>query len=232
MGNDASNLKTKVSFGKAYLRVAKRNNGVQILKLQTSLQELDLDLDLASLDQDCERKSKIITFKINTCEQDIKYLRLIVELYDICILVLENIQELMPFIEKRCTRDVVLSCVNSFLHISVELQNHLERERWDKYLKPICLGLRSIYGKEISPFKQSEHSSPAMDSLRRIQDDLNDTVDGFVMIEGSDLNRKNDKENDSENGSENDEENGSENDEEDPVILDLEERLKKLKGDT
>ena len=133
-------------------------------------------------------------------------------------------QELMPFIEKRCTRDVVLSCVNSFLHISVELQNHLERERWDKYLKPICLGLRSIYGKEISRFKQSEHSSAAMDSLRRIQDDLNCTVNGFVMIEGSDLNGKNDKENDSENG--------SENDEEDPIILDLEERLKKLKGDT
>lgn len=222
MGNDASNLKTKVSFGKTYLSLAKGKNEAQILKLQTSLQELNVDLDLASLDQDCERKSEIITLQINTCEQNIKHLRLIVELYDICILVLENMQELMPFIEKRSTRDVVLSCVNSFLHISKELQNHLEQERWDKYLKPICLGLRSIYGKEISPFKQSEHSSAAMDSLRRIQDDLNGTVDGFVMIEGSDLNGKND----SENGSEND----SENDEEDPIILDLEKRLKNLKN--
>ena len=228
MGNDASNLKTKVSFGKTYLSLAKGKNEAQILKLQTSLHKLEVDLDFVSLDQDCERKSKIITFQINTCEENIKHLRLIVELYDICILVLENIQELMPFIEKRSTRDVVLSCVNSFLHISVELQNHLEQERWDKYLKPICLDLRIIYGKEISPFKQSEHSSRAMDSLRRIQDDLNDTVDGFVIIEGSDLNGKNDKENDSENGSEND----SENDEEDPIILDLEERLKNLKGDT
>ena len=228
MGNDASNLKTKVSFGKTYLSLAKGKNEAQILKLQTSLHKLEVDLDFVSLDQDCERKSKIITFQINTCEENIKHLRLIVELYDICILVLENMQELMPFIEKRSTRDVVLSCVNSFLHISVELKKHLERERWNKYLKPICLDLRSIYGKEISPFKQSEHSSAAMDSLRRIQDDLNDTVDGFVMIEGSDLNRKNDKENDSENGSEND----SENDEEDPIILNLEERLKNLKGDT
>ena len=228
MGNDASNLKTKVSFGKTYLSLAKGKNEAQILKLQTSLHKLEVDLDFVSLDQDCERKSKIITLQINTCEENIKHLRLIVELYDICILVLENMQELMPFIEKRSTRDVVLSCVNSFLHISVELKKHLERERWNKYLKPICLDLRSIYGKEISPFKQSEHSSAAMDSLRRIQDDLNDTVDGFVMIEGSDLNRKNDKENDSENGSEND----SENDEEDPIILNLEERLKNLKGDT
>ena len=232
MGNDTSNLKTNVSFGKTYLSGAKGKNEVQILKLQTGLHNLNVDLDLASLDQDYERKSKIITFKINTCEQNIKYLRLIVELYDICILVLENMQKLMPFIEKRCTRDVVLRCVNSFLHISVELRNHLELERWNKYLKPICLGLRSIYGKEISLFEQSEHSSAAMNSLRRIQNDLNGTVDGFVMIEESDLNGKNDKENDSENDSENDEENGSENDEEDPIILDLEERLKKLKGDT
>ena len=212
MGNDTSNLKTKVSFGKAYLSVAKGKNEVQILKLRTSLHKLEVDLDLVSLDQDCERKSKIITLQINTCEPKIKHLRLIVELYDICILVLQNIQELISSIEKKCTRGNVLCCVNSFLHISVELRNHLERERWNEYLKPIYLGLRSIYGKEIRLFKQSEHSSAAMDSLRRIQDDLYGTIDGFVKIENSNLNGK--------------------NDEEDPIILDLGERLKRLRGDS
>ena len=227
MGNDTSNLKTKVLFAKAYLSVAKGKNEVEILKLRTSLHNLEVDLDLPSLGRDFESKTEIITLKINTCEQNIKHLRLIVELYDICILVLQNIQELISSIEKKCTRGNVLCCVNSFLHISEELQNHLEQERWDKYLKPICLGLRSIYGKEIILFKQTEQSSAALDSLCRIQDDIYGTTYGFVKIENSDLDGKNDEENDSDNDSDNDSENDNE---EDPIILDLGERLKILRG--